>query len=256
MVIKNHDGRRNVAENMSRLRVSTAPADDPAPLVGGASAATVMTTFVPEGLSFATYWVTTDPQCQRSCLHCLNPPILYVCWHKYITNLFDFIWWYVQSLNKHCSCKVRPKGGLYILHIRFSRTWKTGYIIEPSHKSRNASVKYPKMHDFVAEICTHAHISVTTWNLVRNGTGALWDLWDCSIECHDVSTNWHYFTLTAQNNADPWGITHGIFIRKINKPIQWCVFIPPLNSLTWLRGVPLSTYRKQCDTTMRKPRHK
>ena len=33
--------------------------------------------------------------------------------------------------------------------------------IDPSHKSHNASDKYPTMHHFVTEMCTHVHISVT-----------------------------------------------------------------------------------------------
>ena len=53
--------------------------------------------------------------------------------------------------------------------------------IEPSHKSHNASDEYPKMHHFLAEMCTHMHISVTKWCIVGYGTGALWDLRNWSI---------------------------------------------------------------------------
>ena len=35
--------------------------------------------------------------------------------------------------------------------------------IDPSHKSHNASDKYPTMHHFVTEMCTYVHISVTKW---------------------------------------------------------------------------------------------
>ena len=54
-------------------------------------------------------------------------------------------------------------------------------ILDPSHKSHNASEKYPTMHLFVTEMCTRVHISVTKWCIVGYGTGALWDLRDGSI---------------------------------------------------------------------------
>ena len=49
------------------------------------------------------------------------------------------------------------------------------YRIDPSHKSHNALENYPTMHNFVTEMCTHVHISVTNWCIVGYGTGALWD---------------------------------------------------------------------------------
>ena len=47
-----------------------------------------------------------------------------------------------------------------------------------SHKSHNALAKYPTMHHFVTEMCTHVHISATKWCIVGYGTDALWDLWN------------------------------------------------------------------------------
>ena len=52
--------------------------------------------------------------------------------------------------------------------------------IDSSHKSHNASDKYPTMHHFITEMCTHL---VTKWCIVGFGTGALWDLWGGSIPC-------------------------------------------------------------------------
>ena len=52
--------------------------------------------------------------------------------------------------------------------------------IQPSHKSHNASDKYPTMHHFVTEMCTRVHISVTKWWIVGYGMDAFWDLWDGS----------------------------------------------------------------------------
>ena len=53
--------------------------------------------------------------------------------------------------------------------------------IGPSHISYNALDKYPMMHHFVTEMCTHVHISVTEWCIVGHVTGALCDLWNRSI---------------------------------------------------------------------------
>ena len=53
--------------------------------------------------------------------------------------------------------------------------------IDPSHKSHNASHKYPIMHHFVTEMCTHVHISVTKCCIVGYDTDAFWDLWNGSI---------------------------------------------------------------------------
>ena len=40
---------------------------------------------------------------------------------------------------------------------------------------------YPTLHHFVTEMCTHVHISVTKWCIVRYDTDALWDLCNRSI---------------------------------------------------------------------------
>ena len=46
----------------------------------------------------------------------------------------------------------------------------------PFYKSHNSLDKYPTMHHFVTEMCTHVHISVTKWCIVGYGIGALWDV--------------------------------------------------------------------------------
>ena len=38
--------------------------------------------------------------------------------------------------------------------------------VGPFHKSYNATVPYPKLHPFVAEMCICVHISVTKWCIV------------------------------------------------------------------------------------------
>ena len=48
--------------------------------------------------------------------------------------------------------------------------------IGPSDKLHSALGKYPIMHQFVTEMCTHVHILITIWCIVGYGTGVLWDL--------------------------------------------------------------------------------
>ena len=67
--------------------------------------------------------------------------------------------------------------------------WHMWSIIDPSHKSHNSLGQYPTMHLFVTEMCTHVHIPVTKWCIVRYGTGALWDLYNRSIVIH-VALYW------------------------------------------------------------------
>ena len=55
-------------------------------------------------------------------------------------------------------------------------------LLDPSHRSHNALVKYPTMHYYVIEICTHVHISVVIWCTEGYGTGTLWDLCNRSVK--------------------------------------------------------------------------
>ena len=58
--------------------------------------------------------------------------------------------------------------------------------IDPSNKHQNAWDKYPIMHHFVTEMCTHVHISATKCCIVEYGTGAFWDLGDGSIDTNSA----------------------------------------------------------------------
>ena len=71
--------------------------------------------------------------------------------------------------------------------------------IDPYHQSHNASEKYPRMHHFVTEMCTHVHISVTECCIVGYGTIALWDLLIRSIgpEVYTSSLVWNNRTSHA-----------------------------------------------------------
>ena len=54
-------------------------------------------------------------------------------------------------------------GDLYITQTYTDKT------AQGSHKSHNALNIYPTMHQFVTEMCTHVHISVTQWCNVTYG---------------------------------------------------------------------------------------
>ena len=67
--------------------------------------------------------------------------------------------------------------------IEFNLWWPFVSEIDPSHKSHNALNKYPIMHYFVTEMCTHVYISVTKWCIVGYGNGALWICATCLLAC-------------------------------------------------------------------------
>ena len=46
------------------------------------------------------------------------------------------------------------------------------------YHTHNAPIPYPTMHQFVTEMCTNVHISVTKWCIMGFLFDALWDLWD------------------------------------------------------------------------------
>ena len=63
-------------------------------------------------------------------------------------------------------------------HQNIALVLVVSYGLDPSHKSHIALEKYPTMHHFVTEMCTHVHISATKLCIVGYGTGTLLDLCD------------------------------------------------------------------------------
>ena len=95
--------------------------------------------------------------------------------------------------------------------------WSFVRVIDLSHQSYNAWDKWcPTLHHFVTELCTHVHISVMKYCIVRYGTGALWDLWVRSMSgtlfspdslpepelswtlWNKLQRNWHQFSFSEQ----------------------------------------------------------
>ena len=64
--------------------------------------------------------------------------------------------------------------------------------MDPSHKSHNASSKYPIMHYFVTEMCTYVQISDTKWYIV--GMAVV----NCGICEMDLLNTQQYFYLSRQ----------------------------------------------------------
>ena len=93
--------------------------------------------------------------------------------------------------------------------------------IVPSHKSHNASNKYPTMHHFVTEMCTfllqNGALSVGHWN------GALWDLCNRSI--------YHPPTLHEINTAS---IIYLVYIESANGLVLPGTCPSPASVLTYL----------------------
>ena len=54
-------------------------------------------------------------------------------------------------------------------------------LLDPFHKYQNASVSYLTVQNFVTEMCTSVHISVTKWCIVGYVSDVLWDSGDRSI---------------------------------------------------------------------------
>ena len=125
---------------------------------------------------------------------------VHIVWRGYDdTKRFKFsgIWWRVRLRKRfvllvsfawkpplHCmvlcvnpSSSNKPLPGPMLIQYTSPHGVTAPQSIDPFHQSQNASEKYPRMHHFVTEMCTHVHISVTKCCIVGYGTIALWDLW-------------------------------------------------------------------------------
>ena len=108
-------------------------------------------------------------------------------------------------------------------------SWMNTYILltYPSHESHNTLDKYPIMHHFLTEMCTHVHISVTKWCIVRYGTGALWDLWDWPAQVTGIKKVFNHISIEIKSEF--------IFIVR-RAGLLWSQ-----QDFEWLWSVPLSS---------------
>ena len=99
------------------------------------------------------------------------------------------IWWrhhetvalvrWFHSSGRQCNNMFSYWWNFPLWGLKFLRSCQRGSPpIDSFHKSHNALDKYPIMHHFVTEMCTHMHIAVTKWCIVVYGTVALWNMWD------------------------------------------------------------------------------
>ena len=106
-----------------------------------------------------------------------------------------FATWYVAVVSSKCH--------RYLVQILKS-TLVHMNSIDPSHKSKNASVPYPTMQHYVTEMCTCVHIYVTKWCIVGYLSDALWGLWDGSIGLSAVKQK----AITCANAGSPYLCRH------------------------------------------------
>ena len=119
--------------------------------------------------------------------------------------------------------------------------------IDSYPKHHNAPDKYPTMHHFVTEMCTHVHISVTKRCIVGYGTGTPWEFLDliyCVERLDIISTlshcTQHWNDLNGEIFITVWctGSCHD----NETKMSRWQKF----SSLGAPKVVILTTWRKFC----------
>ena len=114
---------------------------------------------------------------------------------------------------------------LYQILITFQEVFNCKGI-DLSHKSHNAPDKYPTMHHFVTEMCTHVHISVTKWCIMGYLSDASWHFWDGytniiwvihqKITCHHTKSE--HFTTYFPNE---WIVT--VYVHQLTRS-TWTQF--------------------------------
>ena len=115
---------------------------------------------------------------------------------------------------------------------------------DASHKTHNASGKYPTMCHFVTEMCTCVHFSVTKWCIVWYETGALWDLCNRSRVCRPgaiVGATIRVPCHTVKSQQLIWSdISDAYIFNSLNPPckertrVHESTSIKPSDELWWL----------------------
>ena len=115
--------------------------------------------------------------------------------------------------------------------------------IDPSNKSHNVLGKYPTMHHFVTEMCTHVHISVTKWCIVGYLPNTLWDLLDGSISwlipwvfaspVHEQP--WYY--IACENSKTPCLPRVRISSTYATSVLKWCKSLFKCIQRKWINKI-------------------
>ena len=117
--------------------------------------------------------------------------------------------------------------------------------IDPSHKSHNAPDRYPTMHHFVTELCTHVYTSVLKCALWDEGlvycgirSTGLWKYVFClltqKLGCAQYAGGWQYCLGRMSNSGF-------VFEMKVYQTINYSKYIAPwyfskLHFYTWWRN--------------------
>ena len=124
----------------------------------------------------------------------------------------------------------------------------TGAMIDPNHKSNNATDKYPTMHQFVTEMCTFLLQNGALWDmrLVHYGicaTGLLIWLRQCQWNNPEgYGLNWtmsnHNKTQQSMNHVhNSWDVlykVYGISILVASPMSLWLLWWPPTESSVFM----------------------
>ena len=100
-----------------------------------------------------------------------------IYWSQVLNGEWRYSW---SSADRRCSNYIWVINNLIAYYSAFYIRYLT-VTKDLLYNSHNASVTYPILHQFVTEMCTYVHISVTKWCIVGYLSHATWDLQDGSI---------------------------------------------------------------------------
>ena len=123
------------------------------------------------------------------------------------------------------------KGCMYVWLSFIQKT------IDPSPKYRNVSDNNLAMQHFVTQMCTHVHISVTTWCTFGYAIGVLWDMgldhcgignlvncfgfiWGCNFHCfkHSILKKRVFHARYEMPRATIWSMIYHRSEDIVTKP--------------------------------------
>ena len=151
--------------------------------------------------------------------------LLHVLWMKFISIVNFIIKFFLFSslsltypVSRYQNGRDTPQTTAKIAQLSIFLT--TSYecsvniAIDPSHKSNNVLDKYPTMHQYVTEMYTCVHISVTKWCILGYGTDVLWDLCNRSISSCDCSEH-AFFHQSSYNLYQIDDFHSGVFMTSL-----------------------------------------
>ena len=155
------------------------------------------------------YLINSNLKNKKSCneTHILNvaltycgPVMQYVTWFwQWLVSCYSM----VPSHHVHIILSIEREmkfcqpPNITILVYPFFNWFESSYQIDLIHKSHNVPFLYPTMHN-AEQKWAYFYLK---WCIVSYGIGALWDLWDCSINLISsckMTSQWFSFFFTAE----------------------------------------------------------